>query len=281
MTARWARSAVVVLVIVEATVACGGGSASVSPIATAPTLSGFTLEGNPKGTNGATWTYRATVGGVGYDLQGVLYKPSGAGPFPAIVISHGNGGSANVYSRGIARTMVGWGLVAIATNYTHAAGVPIGAPGTADEPGASPANILRARKLVDILASLGYVDIRRVAAHGHSMGAFVTAATVGTHPDAFLVASHTAGGARPNSPTPGAAPTDAQVSGIRIPYQMHHGESDAVVVLALDQRLASILSARGVTNQLVVYPGLAHNDVSSNPAVLERLRAWYTAHGLF
>ena len=51
---------------------------------------------------------------------------------------------------------------------------PIGSPGTAAEPGASQANILRAHKLLNILSGLAYVDMNRVAAHGNSMGAYVT-----------------------------------------------------------------------------------------------------------
>src|SRR6185503_14244148 len=105
-------------------------------------LAGFTMAGDP--TSGSTWTYRATTDGTTYDLQGILLKPAGSGPFPAVIISHGNGGGAGGYGRSVANVMVRWGLVCIATNYTHA---PVsGSPGTASEPGASPANVLRARK---------------------------------------------------------------------------------------------------------------------------------------
>jgi dipeptidyl aminopeptidase/acylaminoacyl peptidase len=133
---------------------------------------------------------------------------------------------------------------------------------------------------VDILTSLGYVDSRRIAAHGHSMGAFVTSATLSSHPDLFRVASHTAGGVRPDS-IPGIAPSDSQVSGIRAPYQLHHGDRDFVVLLAADQRLAALLTARGVANDLVVYTGADHDDVSTNALVFERVRNWYASHALF
>src|SRR5215475_11857213 len=105
-------------------------------------LNGFTLTGDPTSANGATWTYTETVNGVAYDLSGLLFKPPGAGPFPAVIISHGFGGNARGYASNIAREMRNWGLVGIATNYTHAAGVPLGAPGTATELGASNANLL-------------------------------------------------------------------------------------------------------------------------------------------
>jgi dienelactone hydrolase len=119
---------------------------------------------------------------VVYDLQGILLRPPGAGPFPAVIISHGAGNNANGYSRAVAQVMVGWGLVCIATNYTHAGGVSIGSPGSTNELGASLANVRRAHALLDILGALGYVDVRRVALHGHSMGAYVTTATASATP---------------------------------------------------------------------------------------------------
>jgi dienelactone hydrolase len=247
---------------------------------TAVALAGFRIQGDPESALGATWTYQATVDGIVYDLQGILRKPAGRGPFAAVILSHGNGGSANTYSRNVANVMVGWGLVAIATNYTHAGGVPIGAPGTENERGASVANVRRARKLVDLLRSLGYVDATRIAAHGHSMGAFVTTALTSSYPNDLRVASHTAGGVRPDillSP----APSESQGRAIRVPYQIHHGEEDDVVPVAMDQRLAALLSSAGVVHELRVYPGAGHADVASNATVLERVRAWYAAHGLF
>src|SRR5262249_56392091 len=106
---------------------CGGLRSLPTPTNPIP---GFRLSGAPAAPAGATWVYQADAGGVHYDLQGVLFKPGGSGSFPAVIISHGLGGSADGYSSRIARVMVGWGLVCIATNYTHAGGVPIGSPGT-------------------------------------------------------------------------------------------------------------------------------------------------------
>ena len=242
-------------------------------------IPGFTLAGDPASSGGATWTYRARVGGIVFDLQGILFKPSGAGPFPAVIISHGNGSSAGGYPRDVANVMVRWGLVCIATNYTHAGGVPIGSPGASSEAGATPNNVRRARQLVEILRGLSYVDANRVALHGHSLGAFVSQATASAHPDLFRAASHSAGGIAPNL-LAGFAPTEAEISGIRAPYQMHHGERDFVVPLAADELFAAALRARGVVNELVTYPGAGHDDVRLNPVVFDRVRAWYRSKGV-
>ena len=263
--------------------ACGGQSASPTSPTPSPNptpVVGLSLQGDPESAQGATWTFTGVVAGSTVDLQGILLKPRGTGPFPAVIISHGAGGNANGYSKSIATDMVSWGLVCIATNYTHASGVPLGAPGTANEPGASGANITRARAAYEILRSLGYVDIARMAAHGHSMGAFVTTGLVAAYPADFRVVSHTAGGVRPDSSI-GAAPTETQARSIRTPYQMHHGDQDTTVPINMDQRFSDVLQAVGTTRELFVYPGFGHSDMAHDATALNRIRAWYAAHGMF
>ena len=76
-------------------------------------LPGFNLDGT-------TWTYRDGQ----ISISGILIKPEGNGPFPAIVISHGRGGNAEGFGMAKARDFVKMGFVCIATNYTHAG--PIG-----------------------------------------------------------------------------------------------------------------------------------------------------------
>ena len=258
----------------------GCGAAPGAPVSTSPDT-GFVIVGNPEAPTGATWTFRDTVAGVYYDLSGVLYKPSGAGPFPAVMLSHGAEGSASFYASLMAPTMVGWGLVCIATNYTHASGVPIGAPGDASQPGASQPNVLRAHMTHELLKRLGYVDMTRVALHGHSMGAYVDVAVAGAYPADFRVASHTGGGVRPGFIIAGPAPSPAQASGVTAPYQMHHGDADSTVPLSYDQRFDSLLTARGIDHQLYVYAGETHLQVRTDTAMLARIQTWYSAHGMF
>lgn len=253
--------------------------ASAAPPATSAVACGnFSVTGTPTATNGATWTYSSVDDGVTYSLKGVLFAPAGPGPFPAVVVSHGKGGSARGYSSNVAKTMRGWGLVAIATNYSHgsdsAGDLPLGSDGASAE------NVLRAHKAYDLLRCVSSVDLTRVAAHGHSMGAFVTAALLGAYPGDFKVASHTAGGVN-DSGQPGNAPTPAQVQGIRTPYQLHHGDQDTVVALAMDQTLDGILTSLGVIHALLIYPGVDHAGISLNTTMFTRVRNWYTARGLF
>lgn len=277
------RHSIAILLIVLGLAACDSSPTDPTENGTGSgALDGFQLAGDPASPAGATWTYRATTGGVAYNLSGILFKPTGSGRFPAIIVSHGLGGSAVDYSRMLSSTMVAWGAVVVAVNYTHAGGVPIGTPGTADEPGASEPNVARGRKVLEVLRSLAYVDMSRVAAHGHSSGAFVTTALVGAEPQAFRAASHTAGAIRPDvaPDIARALPSETQASTIRAPYQIHHGDRDQVVPLLGDRLFDAFLSTRGVTHELIVYPGADHDDVAAAPEVLSRIRAWYAAHGV-
>jgi dienelactone hydrolase len=252
-----------------------------SSVASPVTQAGFNIVGNPEATTGAKWTFRKTVDGVDYDLSGILYKPTGPGPFPAVILSHGSDGSAEFLGAMLAPVMVQWGLVCIGTNYTHSSGVPIGSPGGASELGASHANVLRAHMTYELLARLGYVDMSRIAAHGHSMGAYVNAALLGAYPNDFRAASATGGGVRPGFIVRGPAPSPSQAQTIRTPYQFHHGDADTVVPLSYDQRFDSLLTANGVEHQFYVYPGADHLAIRAGPVVLQHVRDWYAAHGMF
>ncbi|HEV8245121.1 MAG TPA: hypothetical protein VGP93_05110, partial [Polyangiaceae bacterium] len=188
----------------------------------------FVVTGDKASVEGARFTYVSTDDDVEYDLEGILVEPSGDGPFPAAVISHGKGGTPVGYSLKIAQVMVTWGVVGIGVQYTHA---PDDASLPAGDDGASDANIERAHKAYQLLQCLPEVDTSRIAAHGHSMGAFVTGQLLGTYPGAFLVASHTAGGV---SPGPNATQQEVAEQ-IITPYQLHHGDMDTTVALAQDQ----------------------------------------------
>jgi dienelactone hydrolase len=83
------------------------------------------------------------------------------------------------------------------------------------------------------------------------------------------------------STQPGAAATSlAQAQGIAVPYQLHHGDNDNTVPLALGQALANQLAANPTVHQLLVYPGYTHAQISHDSGMLATVRAWYTQHGL-
>jgi len=204
--------------------------------------------------------------------------PAGDGPFPGVVLSHGAGGLPSHYAAALAPTMVGWGLAAIATRYTHAADPDLRnamlSPAGAD--GASEANVSRAHKARSLLSCVRGVDLERVAAHGHSMGAFVTGELMGTYPADFRAASQTAGGI---SPGPNAT-REATAMLIRTSYQIHHGDADRVVGIGLAERLDAILTANGVAHEFHRYAGYTHEQIAMDPMMLDRVRDWYRRHGV-
>jgi dienelactone hydrolase len=241
------------------------------------------VTGTSTSPGGATFTYDSIDEGTHYRLRGILVAPSGAGPFPAVVISHGKGGTPNGYSKMMATHMASWGLVAIGVQYSHAPsddGEPQGADGASTE------NILRAYKARQLLSCVAPVDQQRVAAHGHSMGAFVTGGLLASYPTAFRAASHTAGGTCPagNPCTP-----ETLAPQIRTPYQLHHGDNDCTVGLRLGQALDTVLATSNVSHELRVYeytrpmctcPCNAddHQLITQDASMLSRVRDWYTSH---
>jgi fermentation-respiration switch protein FrsA (DUF1100 family) len=60
---------------------------------------------------------------------------------------------------------------------------------------------------------------------------------------------------------------------------MHHGSADQTVPLSWDERLAAVLREHGVPNALYVYDG-GHLAPRADPLMFQRVRAWYTAHGV-
>lgn len=273
-----ARAALLLLLLLCVPLGCRRQSPTTLPsLVPGPALS---IDGDPESAGGARWTLVGEFEGTTVDLRGVLLKPRGRGPFPAVVLSHGAGGDAETYGRALGGVMRTWGLVCIAVDYTHARGASRDLTGTWLDQGASPVNALRAHAAVAVLTRLGYVDIRRVAAHGHSMGAFVTTEFAATYRDDVRVASHTAGGVvldalhHEGLPIPSA--TVAQR--IRAPYQWHHGVLDYAVPFLLAKRFDSVLTA---PHEGHLYLRLQHADMATDPEMLSRVRAWYTAHGLF
>jgi dienelactone hydrolase len=244
-----------------------------------PDSGAFVIAGDPSQSSGAPWSFRGSLDGVQYELTGVLLVPRGSGPFPAVVLSHGSGGNARFIANEVGRTMVTWGFVCIAVDYTHAADVSRGAPGGPSETGASQANVLRAHMTRQLLRRIPYVDNGRVAAHGHSLGAYLQVAWLATYPNDVQVASQTGGGVRPPQSRIAPAPTVEEAARITVPYQLHHGSADETVPLSWDERLARALTQRGVENALYVYDG-GHLAPRANPLMFERVRAWFAMHGV-
>lgn len=112
-------------------------------------------------------------------LKGKLTKPSGDGPFPAIVLLHGCGGPKEYYSAWIGR-LQRWGFVTLMVN-------SFGPRGASDCWTGQEKLISPPRRALDAhgaklyLADLPYVDRNRVAVMGWSHGGMSTLEAVQDH----------------------------------------------------------------------------------------------------
>ena len=205
-------------------------------------------------------------------MTGILVKPDGKGPFPAILISHGMGSSAASFALNKARVMVKWGLVCIAVDYTHAKG------GDRTQAGASAENLRRAMACLEILRNLGCVDMKRVCAYGNSMGAFLTIGLAAHAPEQIAAAAITAGGIAPLEGVP--APSTAAAQRVRAPLLILHGTADSTVPPERSALLQQTLDRSGVPCQRRLFDGVGHNlHQERADEVYPLIRDWFAKHG--
>src|SRR5262245_30310290 len=202
-------------------------------------------------------------------VSGILLKPAGKGPFPAVLVSHGMGSSAEQFGTAKAREFVKWGFVCIAPDYTHAD--PRGDRKTF---GASDENLRRARKCLDILQSLPEVDRKRLCAYGNSMGAFVTVGLAAEEPTRVAAAAITAGGVNTVSGFP--SPSRDRAARIKTPLCIFHGTADTTVPPERSALLEEVLKGQKVPCERHLYEGVGHDLHASKAAdVNAKMKAWF------
>lgn len=229
-------------------------------------------------------TYRSN----GTLVSGVLLRPHGRGPFPAVVLNHGYiEPSIYVTGQGMAREQ-DWlaraGFVVLHTDYRgHAAGDPVGdldretrLPYTRDSINA-----------VLALERLPYVDADKTAMVGRSMGGGVTLNALVAAPglvDAAVIYASVSSSfldnlrhfTQPNRPeavaaferangTPRSAPEVYRALSSRTyfdritePVLIHHGEVDATCPPVWSETTQRLLTKAGADSTLVTYPGEDH-----------------------
>jgi acetyl esterase/lipase len=220
--------------------------------------------------DGERWTYRDGD----FSMEGILLKPEGKGPFPAVLISHGLGGNAQSFGMMKAREIVQWGMVCIAPNYTHT-----GQGGDRAQFGASAENIRRASTCLDLLRTLPEVDATRIAAYGHSMGGFVTIGLASAKVDAVKAAAITGSGISPQEGY--AAPSAKAAEKIRTPFLMLHGANDNIVRPEQSAALKQVLDENKVPNDRLIADGQGHPiDQTMRDEVFRLVREWFVKQGV-
>lgn len=235
---------------------------------------------------GQNWT--CEVGGD--TVSGILLKPEGKGPFPALLISHGKGGSVKGFTQQKASQFVKEGFICIGCNYTHAGEPgqrpgpgPAGQPGRgrpSPDDGASAKNIARAVACLDILQSLPEVDAKRIYAYGHSMGGFVTIGLAAEHPDRLKAAIISGSGISPRDGFP--APSRDKARSIKTPFLMLHGDADTTVRPEQSLALKEVLDSNSIPNERHVLAAVTHNiDRDSPDEAFKLAKAWLKRYGAY
>jgi dipeptidyl aminopeptidase/acylaminoacyl peptidase len=241
-----------------------------------------------EGTTSAYTRYQVTYRSNGTLVSGVLLRPHGKGPFPAVVLNHGYiEPSIYVTGQGMAREqdwLANAGFVVLHTDYRgHAAGAPVGDLDRETRLGYARDSI----NAVLALEKLSYVDADKTALMGRSMGGGVTLNALVAAPglvDAAVIYASVSSSfldnlrhfTQPNRPeavqefydqygTPRQEPefydglsSRTYFDRITEPVLIHHGAVDGTCPPVWSRTTQRLLEKAEVDSTLVEYPGEDH-----------------------
>jgi carboxymethylenebutenolidase len=196
----------------------------------------------------ATYVEYPSPGGNSGRMRGYLVQPSGAGPFPAVLVIHENRG-LNPYIEDVARRAAIAGFLALAPDGLFPVG---GYPGNDDDGRKLQAGLDQAKLRVDMVNSARYLKSHELAtgklgAVGFCWGGGMVnqlAVTLGSDLDAGV-------------PFYGAAPESADVARIKAPMLIQYAANDERID-AMWPGYESALKANGVDYRMYMYEGTQH-----------------------
>lgn len=196
----------------------------------------------------ATYVTYPSPGGNSGTMRGYLVQPSGAGPFPAVLVIHENRG-LNPYVEDVARRVAVAGFLALAPDGLFPAG---GYPGNDDDGRSLQASLDQSKLRTDMLNSA-----RHVKAHALSSGKLgVTGFCWGGGTTNWL-ATVLGADLQAGAPFYGAAPDAASVPNIKAPLLVHLAEDDPRIN-GMYPAFREALEAADVPYEVHVYPGTRH-----------------------
>ncbi len=216
-------------------------------------------------------------GGTSGQMRGYLVRPSGDGPFPAVLVIHENRG-LNPYIEDVARRAAVEGFLALAPDGLSPIG---GYPGNDDDGRAMQKTLDQAKLRQDMVNSAGYVKVHplsngKLGVTGFCWGGATTnflAVTLGDELDAAV-------------PFYGRAPAPEDVPKIRAPLLIHYAENDPRVN-ATRPDFEAALKAGNANYQMHTYPGTNHGfhnnstaryDEAAANLAWERTMAFFKEH---
>ncbi len=187
-------------------------------------------------------------GGNSGQMRGYLVQPSGAGPFPSVLVIHENRG-LNPYIEDVARRAAVEGFLALAPDGLFPVG---GYPGNDDDGRSLQASLDQGKLRTDMLNSARYVKTHKLSTG--KLG--VTGFCWGGGTTNFLA---TTMGADMHAGVPyyGAAAATAEVPKIKAPLLIQLAENDAGIN-GMWPAYEAALKAAGVAHQMHMYPGTQH-----------------------
>ena len=192
-------------------------------------------------------TYPSPGGNSG-TLRGYLVQPSGAGPFPAVLVVHENRG-LNPYIEDVARRLATEGFLALAPDGLSPVG---GYPGNDDDGRELQAKLDQSKLRTDMLNSARYLK-----AHALSSGKLgATGFCWGGGTTNYLAVAL---GADLKAAVPfyGAAAETQAVPNIKAPLLIQYAENDERIN-ALWPAYEAALKANNVSYEMHIYPGTQH-----------------------
>ncbi|MGE0578753.1 dienelactone hydrolase family protein [Reyranella sp.] len=213
-------------------------------------------------------------GGTSGQMRGYLVQPSGAGPFPAVLVIHENRG-LNPYIEDVARRAAVEGFVALAPDGLFPVG---GYPGNDDDGRTLQAGLDQAKLRTDMVNSARFLK-----AHALSTGKLgATGFCWGGSTTNFLAVAL---GADLQAAVPfyGAAAETASVPKIKAPLLIQYAEKDERIN-AMWPAYEAALKANEVAYEAYFYPGTQHGfHNNSTPRYNEAAArlAWERTVGFF
>ncbi len=187
-------------------------------------------------------------GGNSGEMRGYLVQPSGAGPFPAVLVIHENRG-LNPYIADVARRLAVEGFLALAPDGLAPAG---GYPGNDDDGRRLQAGLDQGKLRTDMLNSARFLKAHPLSSGNLGVTGFCwggsTTNALATMMGADLKAA---------VPFYGAAPETTGIAAIRAPLLLHYAEHDAQIN-AMWPGYEAGLKQHGVPYERHLYPGTQH-----------------------
>ena len=213
-------------------------------------------------------------GGTSGTMRGYLVQPSGAGPFPSVLVIHENRG-LNPYIEDVARRAAAEGFLALAPDGLFPVG---GYPGNDDDGRTLQAGLDQSKLRTDMLNSARFLKAHalstgKLGATGFCWGGSTTnylAVTLGADLKAAV-------------PFYGAAAETAAVPQIKAPLLIQYAENDERVN-AMWPAYEAALKASGAQYEMHMYPGTQHGfHNNSTPRYQEAAAklAWERTIALF